>query len=187
MLMTVEELKVYIQTEESEQVLTGRLSALELLIRKYTNNNFQQRGFRVRTDILSRIFTADSSIPFKAGDTIMLSESKLMPEMICTVENVTDGGTFTVKEAVCDERGVLVTKVEYPADVKLGAAQIIAWQMRNAAVNSGDNSRKEVQSETLSRYSVTYASDTTESDLDDSFGVPKKYVSFLKLYRKARF
>ena len=51
----------------------------------------------------------------------------------------------------------------------------------------GDVSKKDIQSETLSRHSVTYATDSTEADLDEEFGVPKKHTAFLKRYKKARF
>ena len=122
MLMTVEELRQYITTEETDQVLAAKLSALELTIRNYTNNNFTTNGV-----------------------------------------------------------------VEYPEDVKLAAANILKWQLKNEAANSGDTSKKDIQSETLSRHSVTYAADATEADLSADFGVPKKLVACLKYYRKARF
>ena len=46
MIMTVEELKKYVDTEEKDSVLEAKLQALELLIRKYTNNNYQDRNRR---------------------------------------------------------------------------------------------------------------------------------------------
>ena len=122
MLMTVEELRKYINTDETDEVLAARLSALELTIRNYTNNTFTKDGV-----------------------------------------------------------------VEYPADVKLAAANILKWQLRNEAAAAGDKSQKDIQSETLSRHSVTYATDATESDLSVDFGVPKKLVACLKFYKKARF
>lgn len=122
MLMTVEELRQYISTDETDQVLEARLQALELTIRNYTNNTFTKDGV-----------------------------------------------------------------VEYPADVKLAAANILKWQLKNEAAAAGDTSKKDIQSETLSRYSVTYAADASEADIEANFGVPKKLVACLKLYKKARF
>ena len=122
MLMTVEELRQYISTDETDEVLAAKLSALELTIRNYTNNNFTKDGV-----------------------------------------------------------------VEYPADVKLAAVNSLKWQLKNEAANSGDTSKKDIQSETLSRHSVTYAADATEADLSADFGVPKKLVACLKYYKKARF
>ena len=186
MLMTVEELRQYIQTEETDQVLAARLSALELTIRKYTNNNFINRRMWVDADIRAGIFMTDEKIPFRVGDTIMLSHSDTQQGMVYTVEEV-QGMDFTVKENVYDEEDVFAYKVDYPMDVKLGAVNILKWQLKNEAANSGDKSQKDIQSETLSRHSVTYVADTTEADIALDFGVPKKYVAFLKLYKKGRF
>lgn len=186
MLMTVEELRKYIETDETDEMLKARLDALELTIRRYTNNNFQKRGFRVTADIRAGVFMSESLIPFAVGDTIMVSESDLQSDCLATVTEANDL-TFMTDNEWADEDYVLVTKVEYPADVKLGAANILKWQLRNEAAASGDKSQKDIQSETLSRHSVTYATDATESDLAVDFGVPKKHVAFLKMYKKARF
>lgn len=188
MLMTVDELKELIQTDEPDKMLEMRLKALEMSIRRYCNNNFQQRGCRVTADIRAGVFMSESLIPFEEGDTIMVSESDLQSGCLATVTEANEL-TFLTDGDWEDENDVLVTKVKYPMDVKLGAAKIIGWQLRNDAANSGDTSKKEIQSETLSRYSVTYAADATESDLavDTGLGVPKKYAAFLKYYKKARF
>ena len=188
MLMTVKELRTHIQTDETDEVLAARLSALELTIRRYCNNNFQRRGFRVTADIRAGVFLSESLTPFEVGDTIMVSESDLQSDGLAVVTEVGDT-TFMTDGDWIDEDDVLVTKVTYPADVKLGAVNMIKWQLRNDAANSGDTSKKDIQSETLSRYSVTYAADATESDLavDAGLGVPKKYAAFLKYYKKARF
>ena len=186
MLMTVEELRKYIDTDETDAILKARLDALELTIRRYCNNNFQQRGFRVTADIRAGVFMSESLIPFEVGDTIMVSESDLQSDCLAVVTEVNDL-TFLTDNKWADDNDVLVTKVEYPADVKLGAVNILKWQLRNEAAASGDKSQKDIQSETLSRHSVTYATDATESDLAVDFGVPKKHVAFLKMYKKARF
>lgn len=186
MLMAVEELRQYITTGKSDTVLEAMLQALELTIRRYTNNNFQNRGFRVEADIKAGVFMSESLIPFEVGDTIMVSESDLQSDCLAVVTEVNDL-TFTTDSEWADEDNVLVTKVVYPADVKLGAANIIDWQLRNQAMNSGDTSAAPVASETISRHSVTYVTDATETDLSTEFGVPRKHVAFLKGYKKARF
>lgn len=186
MLMTVEELKQYITTNKSDMVLEAMMQALELTIRRYTNNNFQNRGFRVEADIKAGVFMSESLIPFEVGDTIMVSESDLQSDCLAVVTAVNDL-TFTTDSDWADEDNVLVTKVVYPADVKLGAANIIDWQLRNQAMNSGDTSQAPVASETISRHSVSYATDASEADLSTEFGVPRKHVAFLKGYKKARF
>ena len=186
MLMTVEELKTYIKTEEPDALLEAKLKALELNIRRYTNNNFQNRGRRVTADIKADIFVSKALIPFKVGDTIMVSESDLQSDCLAVVTEVNDL-TFQTDADWADDNSVLVTKVEYPLDVKLGAVNILKWQLRNEAAASGDKSQKDIQSETLSRHSVTYATDSTEADLAADFGVPKKHVAFLHNHMKARF
>ena len=42
MLMTVAELRQFVETEESDQVLEAMLQALELSIQGYTNNDFKR-------------------------------------------------------------------------------------------------------------------------------------------------
>ena len=128
MLMTVDELRKHINTDETDEVLKMRLEALELSIRRYTSNNFQRRDFRIQADIRAGIFMSESLIPFSVGDTIMVSESDLQSDCLAVVSEITDDTTFTTDSDWADDNDVLVTKVVYPADVKLGAAKILAWQ-----------------------------------------------------------
>lgn len=186
MLMSIEELRKYIETEESDEMLKARLQALELSIRRYTNNNFQSRGYRIEADIRGNVFISESLTPFEVGDTIMVSESDLQSDCLAVVTEVEDLA-FVTDSDWADDDNVLVTKVVYPMDVKLGAVNILKWQLRQEAAAMGDRSAMPVQSETLSRYSVTYAADASETDIDPNMGVPKKLVSFLKLHKKARF
>ena len=52
MIISAADLKQYIETEESDPVLEVKLQALESLIRKYTNNNFQLRSIRSQSAVL---------------------------------------------------------------------------------------------------------------------------------------
>ena len=177
MIMTVAELRQFVTTDEDDQALEARLQALELLIRAYTNNNFQQRGFRVEADIRGGVFMSESLIPFAVGDTVMISQSDLQSDCLCIVKEITDDTTFTVNESCADDDCILVTKVVYPADVKLGVANMLKWQLDN-----GD--KVGVASETISRHSVTYFN----MDGDNStMGFPKAVLGFLRPYMKARF
>ena len=110
MLMAVEELRQYITTGKSDTVLEAMLQALELTIRRYTNNNFQNRGFRVEADIKAGVFMSESLIPFEVGDTIMVSESDLQSDCLAVVTEVNDL-TFTTDSEWADEDNVLVTIV----------------------------------------------------------------------------
>ena len=75
----------------------------------------------------------------------------------------------------------------WPDDIKMGVVELLKWKLRNEADNSGDTSKQTVQSETLSRHSVTYATDATEADIDERLGYPRKYTAFLRPYIRARF
>lgn len=175
MIMTVEELRTYIATDEADAVLEAKLRALELLVRKHTNNNFQKRAFRRSADIMGGLFLVEALTPFEVGDTVQISESQYN-EGLYTVKEVTDS-TFTVDEKTIDERDVLVTKVEYPIDIKMGVVNLMKWDIEN-------RDKVGIQSETLSRHSVTYFN----MDGDNSMlGYPKSLCGFLVPYKKARF
>lgn len=177
MIMTVTELKQFVTTDVPNNVLEARLQALELLIRAYTNNNFQKRAFRAVAVAVAdgNQLLVPGSTPFKAGDTLEITESELNAGLV-TVSAVSNG-SITVAEELYDESGVALTKVVYPADVKQGVARMLQWQLDN-----GD--KVGVQSETISRHSVTYFN----MDGDNStMGFPKSLLGFLKPYMKARF
>ena len=175
MIMTVEEFRSYVDTDKTDAVLSAKLAALELLIRKYTNNNFQHRGFRCAADISGSIFSAEALQPFDVDDTIQVTESQLNAGLY-TVTAATDT-TFEVADALRDEDDVLVTKVVYPIDVKMGVANMLEWDLNN-------RSKVGIQSETISRHSVTYFN--LDGD-NASMGYPKSLTGFLKPYVKARF
>ena len=89
MLMTVAELRRFIETEEDDQVLEAKLQALESLIRAYTNNNFQIRAYRS----VAVAVAADNALivkhpaPFAVGDTLQVSESDLQNMMKWELNN----------------------------------------------------------------------------------------------------
>ena len=71
----------------------------------------------------------------------------------------------------------LTPKGEYPMDVKMGVVNLMKWELDN-------RDKVGVQSETISRHSVTYFN----MDGDNSImGFPKALLGFLKPYMKARF
>lgn len=177
MIMPVEELRQYVETDVDDMVLEARLQALELLIRAYTNNNFQVRAFRtVAVALADHALLCSGAVAFRVGDTLQITESDLMPNQLVTVASV-DGDTVTVHEDLFDEGGLVLTKVKYPQDVKIGVARLLQWQLENG-------NKVGVQSETISRHSVTYFN----MDGDNSTaGFPKSLLGFLKPYKRARF
>lgn len=176
MLMTVEELKQFITTDKSEPVLEAMLQALEWAIRGYTNNNFQDRNYRRKADIIAGdLYNIEAVNPFDAGDTVQISESKLNNGLY-TVVNAEDTH-MKLNDMLKDEKRVLLTKVVYPMNVKLGVARLIQWELDNG-------NKVGIQSESISRHSVTYF------NLDGSnsvMGYPQSLMGFLQPYRKARF
>lgn len=183
MIITVEKLKQYITTDKTDEALEAMLQAFEVAIRKYTNNNFQNRGIRftsstveVRTQLAQYL---------KIGDTLQVSGSAINNGLY-TIKAIV-GDILSLNEPIYDEHEALFTKVEYPAVIQMGVVEILRWKLKNEDQNYNPEAEKNIQSESVSRHSVTYAKDTTEEDIDAEFGVPRKYTSFLKIYKKARF
>ena len=167
MIISVDELKQYVTTDKTDQGLEAMLQALELMIRAYTNNNFQNRFKRFYSDIEDGVLLSFSYPWLSEGDTIQISESKLNDGLY----------TFSDSMGLLDEKMVLVTKVEYPADVKMGVVNLAKWELEN-------REKVGIQSESISRHSVTYFN----MDGDNStMGYPKSLLGFLKPYKKARF
>lgn len=175
MLMTVAELRQFVSTDETDRALEARLQALELLIRAYTNNNFQRRGYRCNANITGVAFTGDTVPPFSVGDTVQVTES-LLNAGLYTVKTVTED-SFSVNEPLQPENNVACTKVVYPADVKMGAVNMMKWDLNN-------REKVGISSETISRHSVTYFDLGADNSI---MGYPKALLGFLRPYMRARF
>ncbi len=174
MLMTVEKLKGYINTDENDTTLEAKLQALESLIRSFTHNNFQLKNIRSLSEI-SGGYILNPPEHIKVGDTIQISGS-LLNNGIYTVTEITNS-TMTVDKGLLDCTKNLITKIYYPPDVIIGVVNMFKWDMKN-------REKVGVQSETISRHSVTYFN----MDGDNSvMGYPKSLLGFLKPYMKARF
>lgn len=154
--------------------LKRKLDAAENLIRKYTNNNFQNRS--VRFEASSSGDELFGTSPFlKVGDTVQISQSNVNDGVYSIAELTSD--SIRVDKELFNVQHNLVTKVEYPSDVQDGVINMLLWEK--------DNRQKVgIKSESLSRHSVTYF------DLDASnqvMGYPVSLLGFLKPYMKARF
>ena len=174
MIIPAEELRRYVTTDEEDQALEAKLSALELLIRAYTHNNFQQRTVRSMADIAKGTLVMANN-PFKVGDTVQVTESNFN-DGLYTVTAV-DANTATLKEETVDEGCMYATRVVYPMDVKMGVVNLMKWETNN-------RDKVGVASETISRHSVTYFNMDGENTI---MGYPKSLMGFLKPYMKARF
>ena len=174
MIISVEDFKKFVPTDKEDTVLEAKLQALELLVRSYTNNNFQNRAVRFTGSIEEGVIYGIVPNGLKVGDTIQITESGINAGLF-TVKSI-DDDNITVNEEIYDEICVLVTKVQYPLDVKHGVVDMLKWKL-----DSGD--KVGVQSETISRHSVTYFN----MDADNSImGYPRSLFGFLKPYRKMK-
>lgn len=179
MLITVAELKKYVQTTVDDSVLEAKIQALELAIRSYTNNNFQNRFMRSYCSISGKTITCLDAVKdtmFPKDATVQISQSCMGNNAIYNVIDCVDG-IITVDSEMMDEENALVTRIMYPKDVIMGAVNMVSWDLTN-------RSKVGIQSETISRHSVTYFN----MDGDNSVaGYPKSLLGFLEPYRKARF
>lgn len=175
MILTVEALRKHIETDETDDVLEEKLRAMELLIRAYTNNNFQQRAARREADVVGGFLYMEALQPFDVGDTLQISDSELNDGLYTVTE--ADDATVTLKEKTYDERDVLVTRVIYPADIKMGVVNMMKWELNN-------REKVGISSETISRHSVSYFDMSGDNSIA---GFPKALLGFLKPYMKARF
>lgn len=174
MIVTVEELRTHIVTNESDDILTAKLKAVEIAVRNETNNNFQIRNIREVASVKNGKLILYNAL-FKVGDTIQISKS-LYNDDIYSIASIS-GNIATLDVELMDEEQLTVTKVKYPQDVKMGAINMMKWDLQN-------RSKVGIQSETISRHSVTfYNMDSSNSRL----GYPRSVVSFIDKYRKARF
>ncbi|MGN0907630.1 MAG: hypothetical protein ACI4NM_10815 [Bullifex sp.] len=173
MIISVEDFRLLVETDIPDDELRTRLSALEMAIRKYTNNHFFVKGAETKAEVRGGKIYIPSPF-FKTGDTIEL----LSPEY--------EGRVFTVSFLNGDEIEVdgtlrfdCITEavlVEYPEDVIMGAVNLLKWDISN-------REKVGIKSETLSRWSVTYF----DLDANSLLGYPSSLLGFAHSYRKARF
>lgn len=172
MIITVAELKNQINcgTATDDQI-TVRLKAIEAVIRKYTNNNFQQRGVRFE-GMSSGMKVYGSPQHFKVGDTVQISGSNVN-DGLYQLTDVTEA-FIQVDDFLQTAEYNMVTKIQYPADVKQCAVDLFSWK-QNMGGKVG------IKSETISRHSVTY-----EDSGSLFMGYPVGILYGLNLYKKAR-
>lgn len=159
---------------QGKQYLKEKLTAIEELIRSYTNNNFQNRAVRFEgASVFDRVY---GKSPFlKIDDTVQISQSKVN-DGLYTIEEITDDYIVLDKDIFSVSKN-LVTKVEYPTVIKSGVIDLMKWEITN-------RDKVGIQSETISRHAVTYFNMDGENSV---MGYPKSLLGFLKPYMKARF
>lgn len=175
MIVSVEKLIVMPEfAGQTKEMLQEKLNAVELLIRAYTHNNFQNRHVRFMAASNGNSIFAVSDF-LKVGDTVQISQSKVNDGLYSISEIGDDFIKIDAELYNINEN--LVTKVEYPADVKAGVIDLMKWEVKNRP-------KVGIKSETLSRHSVTYYDQDTSNQV---MGYPVSLLGFLKPYIKARF
>lgn len=175
MIVAVDEvMKLPEFVNQTESVIADKLKAVELSIRAYTNNNFQNRYVRFLAESLGNRLMGVSDF-LKVGDTVQISQSKVN-DGLYTITEISD--TFIrVDGNLYRYPDNLVTKVEYPADIKAGVIDLLKWEVKN-------RQKVGIKSETLSRHSVSYYDQDANNQV---MGYPVTLLGFLKPYIKARF
>lgn len=175
MIVSIE--KLMEMPEFSDQlydVWKEKVKAVELLIRAYTNNNFQNRHVRFTASSSGNYLFAASDY-LRVGDTVQISQSKVNDGLYCITKIGED--FIEVNGELYEADRNLVTKVEYPDDVKAGVIDLLRWEVKN-------RQKVGIKSETLSRHSVTYYDQDASNQV---MGYPVSLLGFLKPYMKARF
>lgn len=159
----------------SVDTLKRKLNGIEDLVRAYTNNNFQNRMKRFSAPSSDSVL-CDWCKLLKIGDTVQISES--INDGLYVITKIDEmNRTMTLDYSLIDAEHNLVTKIEYPDAIVDGVINLMIWEVQN-------RSKVGIQSETLSRHSVTYFSQDASNQL---MGYPVTLLGFLKPYIKARF
>ena len=176
MLITAYELKEnYPKFEDIDDgLLFRKLSVIESSIRKYTNNNFRNKMFRIQTNVVDGKINWNTSY-LKVGDTIEISDG--INKGLYTVSRV--GETIETDEPLNDYPMQLITKIEYPMEVIEGAIDLLDWEL----IQKGKE-KNGIASETISRHSVSYVQRTGDNTIN---GYPIELFNFCNQYKKARF
>lgn len=177
MIVSVEELLTYPEfSGQDAEILGKKLEAVEILIRKYTNNNFQNRDIRFYASSEGNVLDGVSAY-LKVGDTVQISQSGVNDGLYVVNGIDLDSGKTTLNKHMFTMDWNLVTKIEYPVDVVFGVVNLMKWEISN-------REKVGIKQETLSRHSVTYYDQDASNTV---MGYPVSLLGFLDLYKKARF
>lgn len=172
MIITVADLKKQINCgNDTDELIETKLKAIEAVIRKYTNNNFQERGIRFVGHSSGTSVYGDPRY-FTIGDTVQISASSVNDGLYQVVAVGED--FLQVDRFLFAANQNMVTKISYPADVIQCAVDLYKWKQSMG-------NKVGIKSETLSRHSVTYEDSATLF-----MGYPIGILNGLSLYKKAR-
>lgn len=157
-----------------DDLITRKLSVIETAIRKYTNNNFQNRLIRFNASVENGVIKGSSPY-LKSLDTIEISDG--INKGLYTIISI-DNGVETI-EPLYDYPLQLITKIEYPIDVIEGAIDLLDWEL----IQKGKELTG-IASESISRHNVSYVQRTNDNTIN---GYPIELFNFCNQYKRARF
>lgn len=157
------------------------LDAFEQSVRAITNNNFQNRKVRYLNIEIVGNDTIKVNKPIKGlrkNDTLEVNYSDYN-DGLYVIDEIFDEEIKVTGKPFLDEntKGIMVTKVEYPADVKRGIKKLIEYDKKMVG-------KIGIKSETVSRMSTTYYDVNASENID---GYPSALLSFLDKYTKIRW
>lgn len=157
------------------------LDAFESSIRRLTNNNFQNNHIRFENVVVASEDTVQVTgeiIGLRVGDTVEVNYSRYN-DGLYTIKSIT-GDRITFEEDRLHPsvvNGIILTKVEYPLDIKMGVKKLIDYDLK-----MGD--KVGIKSETISRMSTTYYDINSKESVE---GYPASLLSFVNKYQKMRW
>lgn len=161
-------------------VTQEELDGLEVAIRNYTNNNFQVRTIRLEDVVFTSdtITSQDSTLGFKAGSTIQVSNDKYNNGLY-VVESVDGNGLTFADDSFIPQKApdTLVTLVKYPADILSGVQKLLKYSAKM-------DEKLGIKSETVARMSKTYYDVNATENIE---GYPAALMAFLNKYKKLRW
>lgn len=175
MLISISELKeVYTDKNFSsmnDKRLERKLEAIEKAIREYTHEHFRNR-FKSSVAICENGDIYCITDFYQIGDTIEITQSKLNDGLyVVTGKEV---GYITVDRPILDSDYMVVSLVEYPADIVEGAIELLDYECNG-------KKKQWIASESISRHSVSYRQYDGNNTI---FGYPAELFSFAKKYSR---
>lgn len=157
------------------------LDAFETSVRELTNNNFQNTFVRYKNVEFvneNTILVKDEIRGLRIGDTVEVNYSHYNDGLFVIKEIV--GKQITVQGTpflVGNSGRAMLTKIEYPADIKRGIKKMIEY-------DKAMTGKVGIKSETIARMSITYYDVNAAENTD---GYPSSLLSFLRKYEKMRW
>ncbi|KEH85037.1 hypothetical protein Z965_11135 [Clostridium novyi A str. BKT29909] len=183
MILYLEEAKKLLKIKDDSQdfELELKLKALETMIRNKTNNKFLDTTVRASKKLLfndgNTITGANfNDLGFRVGNTIDIDDS-IQNNGVYEVLEVSET-YMKVKEDIQEEEcNCLITKVNYPSDIKLGVIKLLQYDNKMA-------DKIGIKKETIARMSTEYFDMGNDESVE---GYPAALLKFLDKYKKLRW